>query len=62
MTSTDPLFITVTANPGWPEVKASLLPHQTAAEREDLILWVFHLKLRDLLTDLKDRIARHGPQ
>lgn len=30
------LFITVTCNPNWPEIKNTLLPEQTAQDRPDL--------------------------
>lgn len=47
------LFITMTANPGWPEIKRELLLSQTAFDRPDLVSRVFHLKVRFLLADLK---------
>jgi hypothetical protein len=31
------LFLTMTADPNWPEIKAELLPGQTAADRPDLV-------------------------
>lgn len=31
------LFITVTTNPNWPEIKKGLLPGQQASDRPDLI-------------------------
>ena len=43
------VFITMTANPGWPEVQALLLPHQTAIMRPDLVARVFHQKLDTLM-------------
>ena len=46
-------FITFTANPAWAEVLAALEPGQTAADRPDIVLRVFHLKLRDLMEDLR---------
>jgi len=47
------LFITMTANPAWPEIKDALLYNQTAAERPDLITRVFHAKLHSLIQDIK---------
>lgn len=47
------LFITMTANPSWPEIQRELLPHQTALDRPDLVFRVFHLKVQFLLADLK---------
>lgn len=49
------LFITFTCNPRWPEIAASLLPHQRAADRPDVVARVFHLKLAQLLDDIVRR-------
>ena len=49
------LFVTFTCNPKWPEIAKALLPHQTAADRPDLIVRVFHQKLQELLKDLCDK-------
>ncbi|XP_065061666.1 uncharacterized protein LOC135688676 [Rhopilema esculentum] len=49
------IFLTMTANPNWPEVRENLLPHQTANDRPDVISRVFHLKLKELLCDLLER-------
>jgi hypothetical protein len=46
------LFITVTANPNWPEITNSLFPGQTSADRPDLISRVFRLKQKGLLDDI----------
>ena len=45
-------FVTMTANPNWPEVVKNLRPGETAANRPDLIARVFNAKLRSLLHDL----------
>jgi Helitron helicase-like domain at N-terminus len=50
------LFITMTANPAWPEIKDALLYNQTAAEHPDLITHVFHAKLLSLIKDIKDGV------
>ena len=47
------LFVTFTCNTKWPEITRSLLPHQTANDRPDLIARVFKLKLDALLFDIK---------
>lgn len=47
-------FITFTANPNWPEVTGSLLPNQTAEERDDIICKVFQGKYKSLLSDISD--------
>ena len=50
------LFITMTANPAWPEIKDALLHGQQAAERPDVITRVFHMKLHSLIQDIKDGV------
>ena len=47
------LFITFTANPQWKEIKVELLLGQTAVDQPDLVAHIFHLKLTDLLQQLK---------
>ena len=47
-------FITMTANPKWKEVEQSLLPGQKPEDRPDLIVRVFHLKLKELIRILKE--------
>lgn len=49
------LFITMTANPRWPEITRELLPHQDVLDRPDLVARVFHLKVQFLLNDLKKK-------
>jgi hypothetical protein len=46
------LFITMTANPNWPEIKQELLPGQQVTDRPDLAVRVFELKRRALLQDV----------
>ena len=50
------LFITMTANPHWPEIAAALLPGQKKTDRPDLITCVVKLKVRSLL----DHILKNG--
>eukprot|EP00973_Karenia_brevis_P067263 9353054-Karenia_brevis.AAC.1 len=45
-------FLTITANPNWPEVSKNLRPGETAADRPDLVARAFRMKLRELLRDL----------
>ena len=45
-------FITMTANPSWPEIVQSLLPGQSPHDRPDIVARVFQLKLKALLEDL----------
>ena len=50
------LFITMTANPNWPEVQRELFPGQEPSDRPELIARVFRLKKEALLHD----IAKNG--
>ena len=51
------LFITITCNPNWPEIKNALLPGQTAQDRPELISRVFNMKLKAIFNDiLKENI------
>ncbi len=43
------IFLTMTANPNWPEIVQELLPGQTVADRPDLVSRVFYLKKKALL-------------
>ncbi|EHS63282.1 uncharacterized protein PGTG_21498 [Puccinia graminis f. sp. tritici CRL 75-36-700-3] len=43
------LFITMTANPRWPEILAELKPNEETSDRPDLIVRAFHLRLTDLI-------------
>ena len=45
-------FLTMTANPNWPEIKAALLPGQSSADRPNLVNRVFHLKVQELMNDI----------
>ncbi|KAG2210181.1 hypothetical protein INT45_004502 [Circinella minor] len=46
------IFVTVTTNPRWHEIQDCLLPGQTAAERPDICVRVFKMKLKELMHDL----------
>lgn len=46
------LFITVTANPKWPEITEALLHGQKAHDRPDLIARVFHAKVKAIIQDI----------
>ncbi|KAL6219754.1 hypothetical protein ACLB2K_007513 [Fragaria x ananassa] len=46
------LFITMTCNPNWEEIKSELLPGQTSQDRPDLEVRVFHSKLERLKEDI----------
>ena len=49
------LFLTITANPNWPEVVQSLLPGETPTDRPDLVNRVFKLKVLQLLDLIKKK-------
>ncbi|MBW0526853.1 hypothetical protein O181_066568 [Austropuccinia psidii MF-1] len=46
------LFITMTANPHWPEIVEQLVPGKTSADRPDIVTQVFYLKLQSMMRDL----------
>ena len=46
------LFITMTTNPEWDEIKREFLPGQTAYDCQDLVARVFKLKKDELLNDI----------
>ena len=46
------LFITMTANPAWPEIQSALLHGQTANDRPDLTVRAFRAKLQSLIKDI----------
>src|SRR6202453_2341635 len=63
---TPDLFLTMTANPNWPEIQEALLELngenddpdrpskcQTAADRPDIVVRVFHQKVKALLKDIR---------
>ncbi|SCZ98126.1 BZ3500_MvSof-1268-A1-R1_Chr3-3g06589 [Microbotryum saponariae] len=54
------LFITVTCNPEWPEIKAALGPNDKACNRPDLIARVFEAKLNRLCDDVFGNKQRAG--
>ena len=43
------LFITMTTNPNWPEIRNNLLPGQEPLDRPDLVARAFRLKVKKLL-------------
>ncbi len=47
------LFITMTCNPKWKEITEALEPGQTWEDRADVVNRVFHLKLAQMLVDLR---------
>ena len=47
------IFLTMTANPNWPEIKEALLPNQKPIDRPDLVARVFELKRRALMKKIK---------
>ena len=49
------IFLTMTANPNWPEIREALLPNQKAIDRPDIIARVFELKRRSLMNEIKIR-------
>ncbi|POM60193.1 Helitron helicase-like protein [Phytophthora palmivora] len=48
------LFITMTCNPNWPEIKENLRPEEKASDRPDIVARVFMQKLKTLNKDLDE--------
>ena len=48
------LFITVTCNPNWDEIKRELFPGQTAKDRPDLVARVFKMKVKKVMDILQN--------
>ncbi|RCN27829.1 hypothetical protein ANCCAN_26434 [Ancylostoma caninum] len=49
------LFITFTCNPNWDEITRNLQPSNKVLDEPDLVDRVFHLKLKELIDDLKKK-------
>jgi len=49
------LIIIFTANPKWEEIERKLLPHQSVADRADLVARVFNLNVRDVLDQIRHK-------
>ena len=47
------LFLTMTANPTWPEIQDALQPGQSAADRPDLAVRAFYAKQKQLIKDME---------
>jgi ATP-dependent DNA helicase PIF1 len=47
------LFVTVTCNPNWPEIRCALRKGMSAKDRDDVIARVFKMKLDEILADLQ---------
>ncbi|XP_028060509.1 uncharacterized protein LOC114264102 [Camellia sinensis] len=47
------IFLTMTANPNWPEITSALLPHQKPIDHLDLIARVFELKRKCLMKEIE---------
>ena len=47
------VFLTMTANPKWPEITEALLPKQDATDRPDLVARVFELKRKALMEEIE---------
>jgi hypothetical protein len=54
------LFVTFTCNPKWPEITLMLLQGQQPNDRPDIIVRVFHMKLKQVLKDIESGLI-FGP-
>ena len=50
-------FITLTCNPRWPAIVAALQEGQSASDRPDVIVRVFHAKLQKMLAFLREKFC-----
>ncbi|KAL6662326.1 hypothetical protein ACP70R_000185 [Stipagrostis hirtigluma subsp. patula] len=50
------IFLTYTCNPKWPEISEAIRfePGQKSTDRSDIVVRVYHMKLEELLDDVKD--------
>lgn len=48
------IFLTMTANPKWPEITKALFPNQSASDRPDLVARVFELKRKALMKEIEN--------
>ncbi|XP_021750174.1 uncharacterized protein LOC110715861 [Chenopodium quinoa] len=48
------LFVTMTCNANWPEIKNELGPNEQAQDRPDLVARIFHAKLISLKKEIKE--------
>ncbi|KAL4590785.1 hypothetical protein LXL04_003728 [Taraxacum kok-saghyz] len=46
------IFITITCNPNWPEIKEYMMTHEESQNRPDLIVRVFHAKLENFKKEI----------
>jgi len=46
------LFITITTNPNWREIRSNLFPGQQPSDRPDLIVRVFNAKLNEIIEEI----------
>lgn len=49
-------FITMTANPAWPEIQSNLFPGQHASDHPDLAVHIFRVKLMSLIKDITNGV------
>ena len=53
-------FITATTNPYWNEIQEMLLSGQTAYDRPEVVVRVFHRKLKKLISNIKKGVYFNG--
>lgn len=46
------IFITMTCNPNWQEIRDNLFPGQQVSDRTDLVVRIFSLKLKSVIADI----------
>jgi len=55
------LFITMTCNPNWPEIKSNLLSRQKPEDHPELVACIFRLKLKQTIEMLKTEMIFGRP-
>jgi Helitron helicase-like domain at N-terminus len=46
------LLLAMTFNQEWPEIISLLASHQKSQDRFDIVTWLFHVKLQNMLKDI----------
>ncbi|KIJ22324.1 hypothetical protein M422DRAFT_277297 [Sphaerobolus stellatus SS14] len=54
-------FITITANPNWPEITSRLRPGQSAADIPMVVVRAFHARIALMLTAISNMFPNVGP-
>lgn len=53
------IFLTLTSNPNWPEIKQRMMGNEETQNRADLIVRVFHAKLEQFKNEIFGKVVAH---